>query len=181
MVIGAGPGGLAAAWELSGLGYKAVVLEQDSIVGGIARTVNYRGYRFDIGGHRFFSKVSRVREMWEELLGDDFLERERMSRIYYGGRFFHYPLRPMSALLSLGPFEAARVGASYAAARLAPIRDERTFERSVQQRPAGPNGAVVSFQCNFVPVDLSEADARKYWTDHNTEVLNALRAVLEQR
>ena len=134
VVIGAGPGGLAAAWELSGLGHDAVVLEQDAIVGGIARTVNYRGYRFDIGGHRFFSKVSRVREVWEELLGEDFLERERMSRIYYGGRFFHYPLRPMSALLSLGPFEAARVGASYAAARLAPIRDERTFEHWVVNR-----------------------------------------------
>jgi len=106
VVIGAGPGGLAAAWELSARGHRAVVLEQDAIVGGIARTVNYRGYRFDIGGHRFFSKVSRVREMWEDLLGDDFLERERMSRIYYGGRFFHYPLRPMSALLSLGPIES---------------------------------------------------------------------------
>jgi protoporphyrinogen oxidase len=134
VVIGAGPGGLAAAWELSGLGHDAVVFEQDAIVGGISRTVEYRGYRFDIGGHRFFSKVSRVREMWDELLGDDFLVRDRLSRIYYGGRFFHYPLRPTSALLSLGPIEAARVGLSYVAARLAPIRDERTFEDWVVNR-----------------------------------------------
>jgi protoporphyrinogen oxidase len=134
VVIGAGPGGLAAAWELSGLGHEALVLEQDAIVGGIARTVEYRGYRFDIGGHRFFSKVSRVREMWAEVLGEDFLERDRLSRIYYGGRFFHYPLRPMGALLGLGPLEAARVAASYLAARLAPIRDERTFEHWVVNR-----------------------------------------------
>jgi protoporphyrinogen oxidase len=133
-VIGAGPGGLAAAWELAGLGLDAVVLEQDAVVGGIARTVTYRGYRFDIGGHRFFSKVSRVREMWEEVLGEDLLERDRLSRIYYGGRFFHYPLRPVSALVSLGPVEAARVVASYAAAQLAPIRDERTFEQWVVNR-----------------------------------------------
>ena len=134
MVIGAGPGGLAAAWELSGLGHDAVVFEQDATVGGISRTVDYRGYRFDIGGHRFFSKVSRVREMWDEVLGEDFLVRDRMSRIYYGGRFFHYPLRPTSALLSLGPVEAVRVGLSYVAARLAPIRDERTFEDWVVNR-----------------------------------------------
>jgi protoporphyrinogen oxidase len=134
VVIGAGPGGLAAAWELSGLGLDAVVLEQDAVVGGIARTVTYQGYRFDIGGHRFFSKVSRVREMWDELLGEDFLERDRMSRIYYGGRFFHYPLRPASALLGLGPVEASRVLLSYAAAQLAPIRDERTFEHWVVNR-----------------------------------------------
>jgi protoporphyrinogen oxidase len=134
VVIGAGPAGLAAAWELSGRGLDAVVFEQDAIVGGISRTVEYRGYRFDIGGHRFFSKVSRVREMWDEVLGEEFLERDRLSRIYYGGRFFHYPLRPTSALLSLGPVEAVRVGISYVAARLAPIRDERTFEDWVVNR-----------------------------------------------
>jgi protoporphyrinogen oxidase len=134
VVIGAGPGGLAAAWELCALGHDAVVLEQDAVVGGIARTVTYRGYRFDIGGHRFFSKVSRVREMWDELLGDDFLERDRLSRIYYGGRFFHYPLRPVSALLGLGPVEAVRVIASWAKAQLFPLRDERTFEQWVVNR-----------------------------------------------
>ncbi len=77
VVIGAGPGGLTAAWELSALGHDAVVLEQDAIVGGIARTVNYHGYRFDIGGHRFFTKVPRVRELWDEILGEEFLERDR--------------------------------------------------------------------------------------------------------
>ena len=75
VVIGAGPGGLATAWELRARGLDAVVLEQDAVVGGIARTVEYRGYRFDIGGHRFFSKVARVRDLWREILGEDFLER----------------------------------------------------------------------------------------------------------
>ena len=102
VVIGAGPGGLAAAWELSGLGHDAVVLEQDAIVGGIARTVNYRGYRFDIGGHRFFSKVSRVREMWDEMLGEDFLERDRAVA--------HLLRRPLLPLPAAADERAARPG-----------------------------------------------------------------------
>jgi protoporphyrinogen oxidase len=134
VVVGAGPGGLAAAWELSRLGLPAVVFERDDIVGGISRTVTWQGYRFDIGGHRFFTKVSRVQEMWREILGDDLLERDRLSRIYYRGHFFHYPLRPMGALLGLGPIEALRVVASYARARLAPSAEERTFEQWVVNR-----------------------------------------------
>ena len=134
VVVGAGPAGLAAAWELHKLGLPAVVLESDHVVGGISRTVTWEGYRFDIGGHRFFTKVTAVREMWREMLGDDLLVRDRLSRIYYRGRFFHYPLRPMDALFGLGPVEAARVFASYLRARLAPHADERTFEQWVVNR-----------------------------------------------
>ena len=134
VVIGGGPAGLTAAYELSRLGEDAVVLEKDEIVGGISRTVCYQGYRFDIGGHRFFTKVSLVKELWHEILGDEFLVRPRLSRIYYRGHFFDYPLRPVNALTGLGPFEAVRIAASYAKVRLLPMREERNFEQWVTNR-----------------------------------------------
>ena len=102
VIIGAGPAGLTAAYELSKAGLPSTVVEKDRIVGGLARTVNYNGYRFDIGGHRFFTKVSAVENMWEEVLGDDFLTRKRLSRIYYNKSFFYYPFRLPNAVLRLG-------------------------------------------------------------------------------
>jgi protoporphyrinogen oxidase len=134
VVIGAGPAGLAAAHELSILGRDATVLEQDDQVGGIARTVVYRGYRFDIGGHRFFTKARSVQDLWEDVMGDDFLVRPRLSRIHYDDRFFHYPLKPIEALIGLGPWESFRILASYLRARTFPIADERTFEEWVVNR-----------------------------------------------
>jgi protoporphyrinogen oxidase len=134
VVIGAGPAGLAAAHELSLRGRGATVLEQDDQVGGIARTVVYKGYRFDIGGHRFFTKARSIQELWEEVMGDDFLVRPRLSRIHYNDHFFHYPLKPVEALIGLGPLEALRILASYVRARAFPIEDERTFEEWVVNR-----------------------------------------------
>ena len=134
VVIGAGPAGLAAAHELSALGRSATVLEKDRQVGGIARTVVYRGYRFDIGGHRFFTRAAGIQELWEEVMGDDFLLRPRLSRIHYNDRFFHYPLKPMEALIGLGPIEALRILVSYLRARAFPIEDERSFEEWVVNR-----------------------------------------------
>jgi protoporphyrinogen oxidase len=133
VVIGAGPAGLTAAHELSEMGGDPVVLEQDNIVGGLARTVQHRGYRFDIGGHRFFSKVELINAWWERILGDDFQVRSRLSRIYYKGAFFDYPLRPINALRGLGLAEALRVVASYVRARIVPI-EERSFEDWVCNR-----------------------------------------------
>ncbi len=101
IIIGAGPAGLTAAYELAKLGVSPTVLEADQQVGGISRTVKYRGYRFDIGGHRFFTKVPLVNELWREILGDEFLLRNRMSRIHYDGHFFDYPLKAMNALVPL--------------------------------------------------------------------------------
>ena len=102
VIIGGGPAGLTAAWELAREGGRALVLEADTIVGGISRTASYKGYRFDVGGHRFFTKVPHVQQVWEELIGDEFLVRPRLSRIFYRGKMFNYPLKPANAVLGLG-------------------------------------------------------------------------------
>jgi protoporphyrinogen oxidase len=104
------------------------------MVGGISRTEVYKGYRFDIGGHRFFSKSAEITALWREVLGNQLLTRSRMSRIYYDGKFFDYPLRPVNALTGLGPYRSARVMASYLKARLRPITPERSFEDWVVNR-----------------------------------------------
>lgn len=110
------------------------MLESDRVVGGISRTVNHRGFRFDIGGHRFFSKVTLINELWKEILDEEFLERPRMSRIYYRGKYFDYPLKALNALSGLGPIEAARCMLSYAWARLKPGRAAESFEDWVASR-----------------------------------------------
>src|SRR5580704_11965625 len=118
-VIGAGPAGLTAAYALSKAGTKVTVLEADPVhVGGIARTARYKGYHFDIGGHRFFSKSREIEDLWTEILPDDMLDRPRSSRIFYGGQFFSYPLKASEALFRLGIFESMRCGLSYLWAQL---------------------------------------------------------------
>jgi len=134
LITGAGPAGLTAAYELSKLGLRPTVLEADNQVGGLSRTVNYRGYRFDIGGHRFFSKVPLINELWQEILSEDFLLRPRLSRIYYRERFFDYPLKAANALAGLGPVEAFLIGLSYTKARLFPHAEETNFEQWVANR-----------------------------------------------
>jgi protoporphyrinogen oxidase len=129
VIIGAGPAGLTAAYELSKKGQRVVVLEADpQYVGGISRTVEYHGYRFDIGGHRFFSKSSEVENLWTEILGADMLERPRSSKIFYRGKFYAYPLKPLEALSQLGVMESALCVLSFLKARLKPVRDPRSFE-----------------------------------------------------
>ncbi len=134
VILGAGPAGLTAAYELSNLGVGCVVLEQDAVVGGLARTVEYKGFRFDIGGHRFYTKVSLVQQIWRAVLGDDLLTRKRLSRIYYKARFFQYPLEPFDALAGLGLIEAFRCGLSFARSRLFPALPECDFETWVSNR-----------------------------------------------
>ncbi|MGE0877535.1 MAG: NAD(P)/FAD-dependent oxidoreductase [Acidimicrobiia bacterium] len=129
VVIGAGPAGLTAAYQLTKAGCTAKVFEADDQVGGISRTVERDGWRFDIGGHRFFTKVAEVDALWHEILPDEeFLLRPRMSRIYYEGKFYDYPLRAMNALKNLGIVEAVKCVASYAAARVRKPADMTTFE-----------------------------------------------------
>jgi protoporphyrinogen oxidase len=134
VVIGGGPAGLTAAYELSKLGRRSIVLEADDDVGGISKTCEFEGYRYDIGGHRFFTKVDYVQALWEEILGDEFLIRPRLSRIHYRGRMFDYPLKPMNALRGLGLVESARIGLSYAVAMIFPHREEQNFEQWVSNR-----------------------------------------------
>ena len=134
IIFGAGPAGLTAAYELVKTGVRCTVVEAKDVVGGLARTVHYKGYRFDIGGHRFFTKVAAVEQLWREILGDDLLTRPRLSRIYYKGAFFSYPLKPMNALLGLGVWETLRCVGSYGWARLFPQHPEDSFAAWVSNR-----------------------------------------------
>ncbi|MDQ6884295.1 MAG: NAD(P)/FAD-dependent oxidoreductase [Candidatus Dormibacteraeota bacterium] len=128
-VLGGGPAGLTAAYELSKLGLRAIVLEKDPrTVGGIARTVEHHGYCIDIGGHRFFSKSQEIEDFWTEVFGDRFITCSRLSRIYYNDRYFDYPLKAVNALKGLGPIEAIRCVASYGWAQLFPVKNPVTYE-----------------------------------------------------
>ena len=134
VVIGAGPAGLTAAYELVKRGIRPVVLEKADKVGGLARTESYKGFHFDMGGHRFFTKAPEVKRMWREVLGDEFLRRPRLSRIYYKGRFFFYPLKPLNALIGLGFLESLRIVLSYIKWQILPYSREETFEQWVTNR-----------------------------------------------
>ena len=126
VIIGAGPAGLAAAHELVRRGKGPLVLERANKAGGIARTEVYKDYYFDIGGHRFFTKIEAINQLWHEMLGEDLLRVSRQSRIYYEGLFFDYPLKVSDALLNFGPVEISLVLASYLRSRIRPFRTEDT-------------------------------------------------------
>ncbi len=138
IIIGAGPAGLTAAYELCKHGIASTVLEQGEKVGGISRTETYKGYRFDIGGHRFFTKIGEVQTLWNEVLGKEFIKVPRLSRIYYQGKFFNYPLSIGNTLRNLGPFNSAAIGLSYLKARLQarffPGKEAENFEDWVSER-----------------------------------------------
>ena len=134
IIFGAGPAGLTAAYELVKTGVRCTVVEAQDVVGGLARTVHYKGYRFDIGGHRFFTKVAAVEQLWREILGDDLLTRRRLSRIYYNGKFFSYPLKPINAVRGLGVRESLRCIGSYGWAQLCPELPEDSFAAWVSNR-----------------------------------------------
>lgn len=139
VIIGGGPAGLTAAYELQKRSddHVPVVLEGSDMVGGISRTESNNGYRFDIGGHRFFTKVKDVEKMWQDVMGDDFITVPRLSRIYYREKFFDYPLKFFNALWSIGPYEAVRIVISYIKWQVRPYKDERTFEEWVINRFGG--------------------------------------------
>jgi protoporphyrinogen oxidase len=129
VIMGAGPAGLTAAYELQKHAVPVTVLEKDPhFVGGISRTVEYQGYRFDIGGHRFFSKSKEVEDLWSEVLGDELRTCGRLSRIYYRNRYFDYPLKATNAFFNMGPVETLRCLMSYARARVYPVKAPQTLE-----------------------------------------------------
>ena len=134
-IIGAGPAGLTAAYLLSKNDVRVTVLEADPVyVGGISKTATYKGFGFDIGGHRFFSKCKAVEDIWTEILPNDMLVRPRSSRIFYGGKFFTYPLKPFEALFKLGivvrPFASSR-GSKPASSQCAIHKFRRLGQQSV--------------------------------------------------
>lgn len=134
VVIGAGPAGLSAAYELARRSIQPTVLEKADRVGGLARTEVYEGYRFDIGGHRFYSRIEEIEQLWQRMLGDDLLQVPRLSRIYYQGKFFNYPLDLFNTLFNLGPVESLKILASYLKAQVWPYPEEANFEQWVINR-----------------------------------------------
>jgi len=126
-VLGAGPAGLTAAYVLGLRGVPGAVYEADGTVGGIAKTVEYNGYRFDLGGHRFFTKFAQVQRLWEEMLGDELLLRPRLSRIYFDGKYLAYPLQARDVVTRLGFVESALCALSYGRSRLTPNRQLSLF------------------------------------------------------
>jgi protoporphyrinogen oxidase len=133
-VLGAGPAGLTAAYVLALRGEKAEVFEADGVVGGLAKTSEFNGYRFDLGGHRFFTKLRPIERLWEEMLGDEFLTRPRLSRIYYDGKFLAYPLVARDVVGRLGFAETVRCGLSYVSTRARSGARPETFEDWVTMR-----------------------------------------------
>jgi len=134
VIIGGGPAGLTAAYELTQFDSHPTLLEKGDKVGGLAVTENYKGYSFDMGGHRFFTKVDQIDKIWREVMKADFLLRPRLSRIYYNKKFFHYPLKPFNVLLNLRFGETVLIILSYLRWQLFPHRSEKTFEQWVINR-----------------------------------------------
>jgi len=134
VILGAGPGGLAAAHALTRHGIRPTVVEKGSQPGGIARTEVYKGFCFDLGGHRFYTKIEPIERLWREMLGDDLIRVRRLSRIYYRNRFFNYPLSFSNALTNLGLVESVLILGSYLRARIRPSAEETTFEQWVSNR-----------------------------------------------
>lgn len=134
VVLGGGPAGLTAGYLLAKRSLPVIVLEAESQVGGLAKTVERDGYRFDLGGHRFFTKAKEVERLWHEVMGDEFLLRPRMSRIYWNKKFLDYPLNGRDVIRKLGPVELTYSVASYLAASVRPKGKEETFEEWVSNR-----------------------------------------------
>ncbi len=128
LIIGAGPAGLTAGYELAKKGVRVTILESDQcFIGGISRTVEYKGYRFDIGGHRFFSKNKEIERWWYDILGEELLTRPRLSRWYYRGKFFSYPIKPLELVGVFGVIDSAKIVLSYAKAKMFPIKPEKSL------------------------------------------------------
>jgi protoporphyrinogen oxidase len=178
LVIGAGAAGLTAAMELQKSGLRATVLEKDLVVGGLARTVCYKGYRFDIGGHRFFTKVDEICKMWKEVLGADLLQCARRSRIYFGGKYFDYPLRPLNALCGLGINRSIAAALSYFWAKAKPRSPELSVEDWIINR-FGRTLYTIFFKTYTEKVwGISCSEIGSDWAEQRIQGLSMYRAVM---
>lgn len=178
LVVGGGPAGLTAAYELTKAGHDVTVFEADDIVGGISRTAQYKGFRFDIGGHRFFTKIAPVEALWHEILGDEFISVPRMSRIHYNGRFFDYPLKAGNALSGLGVINAVRIVLSYMWWHYKPYPVEENFEQWVTNR-FGKRLFEIFFKTYTEKVwGLSCTEIRAEWAAQRIQGLSLAKAIL---
>ena len=178
VIIGAGPAGLTAGYLLSKQGVHTTILEADDIVGGISRTAQYKGFRFDIGGHRFFTKIASVQDLWEEILGDEFISVPRLSRIFYDGKFFDYPLKAANALRGLGILNAAMIVASFLKWRYRPYAVEENFEQWVTNR-FGKRLFEIFFKTYTEKVwGMSCTEIRAEWAAQRIQNLSLEKAIL---
>lgn len=159
-------------------GYAVTIVEGTDMVGGISQTARYKGYRFDIGGHRFFTKIAPVQALWEELLGDDFIDVPRLSRIHYGGKYFNYPLKAFNALAGLGLINAARIMASYLKVKMYPSPVEENFEQWVTNR-FGKRLYEIFFKTYTEKVwGIPCTEIRAEWAAQRIQGLSLARAIL---
>ena len=166
------------AYLLAKRGYAVTVLEGTDMVGGISQTARYKGYRFDIGGHRFFTKISPVQRLWEELLGDEFIDVPRLSRIHYSGKYFNYPLKAFNALAGLGLINATRIMASYLKVKMYPSPVEDTFEQWVTNR-FGKRLYEIFFKTYTEKVwGIPCTEIRAEWAAQRIQGLSLARAIL---
>ena len=178
VVVGAGPGGLTAAYQFAKHGIRSVVLEATSEIGGLSQTVHRDGWHFDIGGHRFYTKVAVVRDLWHEILDEkDFLVRPRMSRIYYDGKFYDYPLNAQNALRNLGLVEAVRCVASYICTRVRPPPDQSTFEGYVAARFGWRLYQIFFKTYTEKIMGIPAREIKAAWAAHRMQNLNLMRSV----
>jgi protoporphyrinogen oxidase len=180
VIAGAGPAGLTAAYLLAGAGHQVTVLEAGNQVGGLARTVEYKGFRFDIGGHRFFTQIPAVEALWEELLGDQMIDVPRLSRIRYDGKYFQYPLQVSDALRGLGATESALILLSYLGAQLWPAPVEENFEQWVSNR-FGPRLYRTFFKTYTEKVwGIPCTEIRAEWAAQRIQGLSLMRALFSR-
>jgi protoporphyrinogen oxidase len=179
IIVGAGPAGLTAAYVLAKQGLAGLtVLEADEIVGGIARTAQYKGFRFDIGGHRFFTKIQAVEDLWREILGPEFISVPRLSRIYYNGQFFDYPLKLANAFRGLGSINALRIVLSYIKWHYRPYPIEENFEQWVTNR-FGKRLYEIFFKTYTEKVwGIPCTEIRAEWAAQRIQGLSLARAIL---
>ena len=178
VIVGAGPAGLTAAYLLSKDGVRTTVLEASDTVGGISQTAQYKGFRFDIGGHRFFTKIGPVQELWDEILGDEFISVPRLSRIFYGGKFFDYPLKAGNALRGLGLVNAVLILLSWLRWRYKPYPVEETFEHWVTNR-FGKRLFEIFFKTYTEKVwGIPCSEIRAEWAAQRIQNLSLERAIL---
>ena len=178
MVCGAGPAGLTAAYLLAKCGHQVTVLEAGDAMGGLARTVEYKGFRFDLGGHRFFTQLPAVQALWDELLGDELIDVPRLSRIYYQGRYFQYPLQVADALRGLGVTECAMILLRYLRAQVWPASAEENFEQWVSNR-FGRRLYRIFFKTSTEKVwGIPCTEIRAEWAAQRIQGLSLARALL---